>query len=582
MKYIRRLLRSVPGMRPYLVALAVLSTLAGSLIILQAHTLSRIVNGVFLEKRSLSWHSSLIKAMLLLLVIIVAQAMLVWLNGALAGRFAGHVKVELRRLLFERLLVLGPRYVQGERSGELVNTAVEGGESLDPFFCQLLPQFFLTSFVPLMVLIAVTLTDWLSGLVLILTAPLLPIFLMLVGTAADTQAKRQWQQLSLMSAHFLDVLQGLPTLKMFGRAHLQEQHIHKVSMQFAQTTLRVLRIGFLSSLVMEMGATICTAIVAVEIGLRVLYGQMDFGPALFVLLLIPEFYLPLRQLGACYHASVMSHAACDRIFAILETPLSAPVQLTQSPQQPWQQGRGELRFEGVSYSYDEQRPALREISFTIPSGKKVALVGPSGAGKSTLIQLLLRFLEPEHGRITINGKDLQALPTTEWCKQIAWVPQRPYLFNDTVRENIAIGQPDATSDEIIKAAKQAYAHEFIQALPQGYETIIGERGACLSGGQAQRLCLARAFLKNAPLLILDEATSQLDPETETFVLAATKQLMCGRTVLIAAHRLSTISDADQILVLDSGRIVKTGIHQILMQQSDLYKQLVRAYEGKHV
>jgi ATP-binding cassette subfamily C protein CydD len=236
----------------------------------------------------------------------------------------------------------------------------------------------------------------------------------------------------------------------------------------------------------------------------------------------------------------------------------------------------------VSYSYDEQRPALRGISFPIPSGKKVALVGPSGAGKSTLIQLLLRFLEPEHGRITINGKDLQALPATEWRKQIAWVPQRPYLFNDTIRENIAIGQPDATSDEIIKAAKQAYAHEFIQALPQGYETVIGERGACLSGGQAQRLSLARAFLKNAPILILDEATSQLDPEAETFVLAATKRLMCGRTVLIAAHRLSTISDADQILVLDSGRIVETGIHQILMQQSGLYRQLVRAYEGKHV
>jgi ATP-binding cassette subfamily C protein CydD len=212
----------------------------------------------------------------------------------------------------------------------------------------------------------------------------------------------------------------------------------------------------------------------------------------------------------------------------------------------------------------------------------VALVGPSGAGKSTIIHLLLRFLEPEHGRITINGEEIQALPAAEWRKRIAWVPQRPYLFNDTVRENIAIGRPDATSEEIIEAAKQAYAHEFIQALPQGYETVIGERGACLSGGQAQRLSLARAFLKNAPLLILDEATSQLDPETETFVLAATKQLMYGRTVLIAAHRLSTVSDADQILVLNDGRIVETGSHQSLTQKSGLYGQLVRAYEGKHV
>ena len=582
MKYTKHLLRYIGGIRPYLVTLAICTVLTGSLIILQAHALSQIVSGAFLEKGSLTWHSSLIKTVLLLLVVIVVQALLVWFNDALAGRLAGHVKVALRQLLFERLLALGPRYVQCERSGELVNTAVEGVESLDAFFRQLLPQIFLTAFVPLIVLIAVTVTDWLSGLVLIVTAPLLPIFLMLIGMTADAQAKRQWQQMSLMSAHFLDVLQGLPTLKIFGRAQIQEQHIRKVSLQFAQTTLRVLRIGFLSSLVMEMGATICTAIVAVEIGLRVLYGQMAFEPALFVLLLVPEFYLPLRQLGASYHASMSSNAAFERIFAILETPLPVSAQLT-IPQQSLQQDmEGEIRFEEVSYTYDEQRPALHSVSFAIPHGKKVALVGPSGAGKSTIIHLLLRFIEPEHGHILINGEDLQALPDAEWRKQIAWVPQRPYLFNDTVSENIALGQPGATREEIIAAAKQAYAHEFIQALPQGYETIIGERGACLSGGQVQRLSLARAFLKNAPLLILDEATSQLDSQTERLILAATEQLMRGRTVLVAAHRLSTVSDADQIVVLDGGRVVETGIHQSLTQQSGLYQELVRAYEGERV
>lgn len=560
--------------------MAISSALAGSLIVLQAHALSQIVNGAFLQKLSLSWHSSLIKTMLLLLMVIVSQAMLTWFNDTLAGRLAGHVKVELRQLLFERLLALGPRYVQGERSGELVNTTVEGIESLDAFFRQLLPQIFLTSFVPLIVLTSVTLTDWLSGLILILTAPLLPIFLMLIGMTADAQAKRQWQQLSLMSAHFLDVLQGLPTLKIFGRAEIQEQHIRKVSLQFAQITLRVLRIGFLSSLVMEMGVTICTAIIVVEIGLRVLYGQMAFEPALLVLLLVPEFYLPLRQLGTCYHASVNSHAVFDRIFAILETPVSAPAQLELSQQTQQQEMGGEICFEQVSYTYDEQRPALCDVSFAIPAGKKVALVGPSGAGKSTIIHLLLRFIEPEHGSITVNGEDLQELPAAEWRKRVAWVPQRPYLFNDTVRANIAIGRPGAMGEQIIEAARQAHAHEFIQALPQGYETVIGERGACLSGGQVQRLSLARAFLKNAPLLILDEATSQLDPETETWVLAATEQLMRGRTVLIAAHRLSTVAHADQIIVLEGGCVVETGLHRSLMQSSGLYKQLVRAYEGE--
>ena len=367
MKYTKHLLRYIGGIRPYLVTLAICTVLTGSLIILQAHALSQIISGAFLEKGSLTWHSSLIKTVLLLLVVIVVQALLVWFNDALAGRLAGHVKVALRQLLFERLLALGPRYVQCERSGELVNTAVEGVESLDAFFRQLLPQIFLTAFVPLIVLIAVTVTDWLSGLVLIVTAPLLPIFLMLIGMTADAQAKRQWQQMSLMSAHFLDVLQGLPTLKIFGRAQIQEQHIRKVSLQFAQTTLRVLRIGFLSSLVMEMGATICTAIVAVEIGLRVLYGQMAFEPALFVLLLVPEFYLPLRQLGASYHASMSSNAAFERIFAILETPLPVSAQLT-IPQQSLQQDmEGEIRFEDVSYTYDEQRPALHSVSFAISS-----------------------------------------------------------------------------------------------------------------------------------------------------------------------------------------------------------------------
>jgi ATP-binding cassette subfamily C protein CydD len=256
--------------------------------------------------------------------------------------------------------------------------------------------------------------------------------------------------------------------------------------------------------------------------------------------------------------------------------------LTLSQHLQQQSAGGEIRFEEVSYTYDEQRPALCGVSFAIPSGKKVALVGPSGAGKSTIIHLLLCFLEPERGNITVNGEELQALPAAEWRKRVAWVPQRPYLFNATVRENIAIGQPGATREEIIEAAKRAYAHEFIQALPHGYETVIGERGACLSGGQVQRLSLARAFLKDAPLLILDEATSQLDSETETLVLAATEQLMCGRTVLIAAHRLSTVSDADQIIVLDGGRVVETGTHQSLTQQSGLYKQLVRAYEGESV
>jgi ATP-binding cassette subfamily C protein CydD len=381
-----------------------------------------------------------------------------------------------------------------------------------------------------------------------------------------------------MSAHFLDMLQGLATLKLLGRSRDQIQTIAGISHQFRRTTLGVLRVAFLSALVMEMVATLSTAVVAVEIGLRLLYGRLAFQEAFFILLLAPEFYLPLRQLSARFHASMSGLAAARRIFEVLETrPPVAGSEVGAKPGAAFDFNVS-LRFSDVHYAYDAgERPALKGLSFEMAPGQKVALVGPSGAGKSTAAYLLLRFIEPDRGRISLDNVPLQDIAPRDWRAQVAWVPQNLYLFHASVAENIRLARPEAGHDEVVRAAQQAHAHEFIQALPQGYETLVGERGARLSGGQAQRIALARAFLKDAPLLVLDEATANLDPEDEARIQDSLARLMQGRTALIIAHRLSTVYQADQILVLADGRVVEAGTHTALLERGELYRRLVTAY-----
>ena len=556
-----------------------LSWAAGIMVAVQARTLSRVVSLVFLQGRSLSDVAFLLAALLL---IALARAGLMWASEITAHHVAGQVKRDLRERFFAHVLELGPAYTRGERSGELVNTAIEGIESLDAYFSQYLPQLALTVLVPVTFLVLVFPLDFLSGLVLLLTAPIIPVFMILIGNLADSLTRKQWQLLSQMSAHFLDVLQGLTTLKLLGRAKDQVQIIARISDRFRDTTLGVLRVAFLSALVQESVAALSTAIVAVEIGLRLLYGHLSFEQAFFVLILAPEFYLPLRLLGTRFHASVSGVTAAKRIFEVLESKPGGQATSRQGDTETRRPGEphrlGALSFENVHYAYDNgERPALKGVSFVIESGQRVALVGPSGAGKSTVAQLLLRFIEPQRGEVRVNGTRLCNVPAAEWRTQVAWVPQAPYLFNLSVVENIRMARPDATMGDLIRAAQLAHAHEFVEALPQGYDTVIGERGARLSGGQAQRIALARAFLKDAPLLILDEATSNLDPETEDLLRAATERLMQGRMTLVIAHRLSTVYRADRIVVLEGGQVVETGTHQSLVPQGGVYCRLVSAY-----
>ncbi len=579
----KRLIQYVKTMYLYVAAVGIFGVLTAICIVAQASFTARIVNNVFLLKQALP---QLQTALFILLGILALRALLVGGGEVMTNAVSCVVKSDLRHRLFSHIFRLGPLYIKGERSGEIVNTTADGIESLDAYFIQFFPQAAATLIIPTVVLITVFRIDLISGIVLLVTWPILPFFMTLIGIQANAMTKKRFQVLSLLSAHFLDVLQGLTTLKLFGRTRIQEETIRRVSERYGDVTMKVLRVAFLSSFVMEMGSTLSTGVVAVEIGLRLLYGSIPFEPAFFVLLLAPEFYLPLRSLGTQFHASMESAASAERIFDILETPPPTTAESSTATVADMTPHRS-LAFEDVHYSYpstdkDTISEALKGITFEVLAGQKVAFVGASGAGKTTIASLLLRFMEPTQGHIMVNGRPIQDVTAQVWRTQVAWQPQNPYVFNTTVAENIRMGRADAAMEEVIRAAQKADIHDFIQTLPHGYETVIGERGARLSGGQVQRLSLARAFLKDAPILLLDEATSTLDVESEEQVFRTIDEVMKNRMVLVIAHRLNTVRNADQIIVVQDGRIAAQGTHTELLQSSVVYRNLVEAYEGKGV
>jgi ATP-binding cassette subfamily C protein CydCD len=568
----RRLLTLARDSRLALTLTILSGLFIGLLAIGQAYLVSATVNDVFLEKQTLLQVSHWMQ---LLFIVIAARGLLTWLSEITANAVALRVKANLRERLFAHILALGPAFSRSERTGELTTAAVEGVEALDAYFSQYLPQLVISTLVPVSVLILVFPLDPLSGIVLLLTAPLIPFFMYIIGRGAEVVTRRQYETLSRLSAHFLDSLQGLTTLKIFGQSKAQTKNIATVSDQFRDTTLKVLQVTFLSAFALELLATISTAIVAVEVGLRLLYGQMQFHEALFLLILAPEFYLPLRMLGLRFHAGMAGTSAARRIFQILDMPVAGDNRLVVA-----ENSSDEIlpiEFEDVTFQYpDANLPALKNIDLTISRGQHIALVGPSGSGKTTFINLLLGFIQPTNGRIVTPAAAANILPF------ISWVPQQPYLFHDTLAANICLGDPNASREEIFTAARLAHLDEFIETLPEKYDTLIGEGGARLSSGQAQRLALARAFLKNAPILILDESTSSLDPETEAQVEEAMRRLMQNRTVITIAHRMNTVVKADKIIVFEAGRIIEQGTQSELLSQNGAFAKMVKANDGLQV
>ena len=565
------LLRRIPPVRLYLGATVLIGLLVAVVTVAQMAFLSKIVDRVFLKAGG---GEQAVTLLLMLAGTAVLRAGLLWVRETTAQQGAVRVKNDLRGRLFAHVLRLGPPYANSERPGELTTTLTEGVERLDPYFARYLPQVLLSAVVPLLVVAYILPRDAASAVLLVVTAPVIPVMMILVGSYAEEHTRRQWLALSRMGAHFLDALQGLPTLKAFGRVAVEEEKVERVSGEFRERTLKVLRYAFLSGLVLEFMTAAAIALVAVVLGVRLMNGAISFQDAFLVLLLTPEFYRPLRELGVHRHAGMEGKASAERIFEILDTPVppDGTVQKNLS-------GELELSFSGVRFTYPgRDLPALDGLSLTLPAGSCTALVGRSGSGKSTLVGLLLRFLHPDVGVISANGVPIGDLPAVAWRKHVALVPQRPHLFYGNVLENIRLAKPDATRSEVERAAELAGAAEFIRRMPHGYDTQIGERGQRLSGGEAQRLAIARAFLKDAALLIMDEPTSSLDPESERLVRDALDRLTRDRTSLIVAHRLNTVSTADRIVVLHEGQVAETGTHAGLLERKGHYSLMAEAYE----
>ena len=547
--------------------------------ILQMRSLSRIIDGAFLGHLDLT---QLRTPFIWLSGAVCLRASALWLSELQSQEIAARVKETIRNLLFRRLLDRGPLFTLREKTGELAACSVEGVEKIDAWYAKFLPHTIALAIVPIVLATYVLWIDWPSGLVLTLTGPLILVFMALLGMMAQHKTQRQWAALSRMSGHFLDVLQGLQTLHLFGRSSVQSAQISRVSEQFRRATLEVLSVAFLSGMVLELAASISTAVVAVEIGLRLIEGILDFRTGLFVLLLAPEFYLPFRQLGSSHHAGMEGVAAADRIFGLLDRTVgtnscsSAFVQFTDcslsfdSKASPQEQalvpsvlplsasnfGHGlHVRFQNVTYQYPGTlRPALRSLTFDLYPGRIHLLTGHSGAGKSTLIRLLLQFMQPVTGRLVVNGQLLRAVPPEIWRTQVAYVSQFPHFFEGSVLDNLRMAAPGVSLERIRAAARLAEADDFIMGLPHGYSTPIREAAGRFSGGERQRLAIARAFLKDSPLLLFDEPASHLDRPTLIKLERTFLRLARKRTTLVIAHHGFALSGADVVLELSHGQL----------------------------
>nr|WSX78176.1 thiol reductant ABC exporter subunit CydD [Streptomyces sp. NBC_00899] len=529
-----RLLRYARTTRVFLAGTVLLGLAGAGLIVAQATLIADLVVGGFQHGDGTG---ALRGDLLWLAAVSVGRALVAWLTELCAHRAGAAVTSQLRNRLLTRATALGPGWLTGRRSGELTTLATRGIDALDDYFARYLPQLGLAAVVPAVVLARILLADWISALTIVLTLPLIPLFMVLVGWATRDRMDRQWRLLGRLSGHFLDVVAGLPTLKVFGRAKAQADSIRAITGDYRKATLKTLRIAFLSSFVLELLATISVALVAVDIGMRLVHGDLSLRTGLLVLVLAPEAYLPLRQVGAQYHAAAEGLAAAEQVFEVLETePATAPGS-TPAP---------DLRTATVQVQDLAVRSegALAPTSFTLAPGETLAVTGPSGVGKTTLLSALLGFAPAAQGRILVDGVELGSLEPASWHRQIAWVPQHPHLFPGTIADNVRLARPDADDADLHAALAAAGALGFADP-----DDVIGEDGAGLSAGQRQRIALARAFLADRPLLLLDEPTANLDGDTEGALIATLRELSRGRTTILVAHRPALLPLADRVLAL---------------------------------
>ena len=552
-----------------------LGLLSGLLILAQAWLMAGLLHSLIIEHTP---RDALLQSFLLMALTFVLRAVVTWLReqvGFICGRV---IRQEMRKLVLDRLEKLGPAWIQGKPAGSWASIILEQIEDMQDYYSRYLPQIALAGIIPLLILVSVFPINWAAGLILLVTAPLIPLFMALVGMGAADANRRNFVALARLSGNFLDSLRGLDTLRLFHRGTAEIDQIKRSTEHFRARTMDVLRLAFLSSAVLEFFAYISIAVVAVYFGFSYL-GELNFGSygtpvtlfaGFLVLILAPEFFQPLRDLGAFYHAKAQAVGAAES----LVTFLSAESADMGDGDQNFPAGKTvELEARDLIIQSPQGKTLAGPLTFSIPAGQRIAIVGLSGAGKSSLLNALLGFL-PYQGSITVSGMELKSLRNDEWRKQLSWVGQNPHLPEQTLRANILLNQPDVSDEQLQSAIDRAYVSEFLPLLPQGLETELGDSAARLSIGQAQRVAVARALLSPCSLLLLDEPTASLDAHSEKRVMSALNDASKAQTSLLVTHQLEDTRDYDEIWVMDKGLIAERGTFAQLVAQNGLFTSLL--------
>lgn len=551
----------------------------GVLMVMQAWLLAALLHGFIIEGATPE-HS--IPLFVSLLLVTLTKAALAYGREVASFKAGSAVRQAIRELVLTRLGRLGPAYIQRRPAGSWASLLLEQIEEMQDFFSRYLPQMAIAVFIPLVILVSVFPVNWAAGLILLGTAPLIPLFMILVGVGAADANRRNFQSLARLSGHFLDRLKGLRTLQLFMRIRAEGEAIHDASEDFRERTMEVLRLAFLSTAVLEFFAAIAVALVAVYFGFSYI-DHLNFGSygvkvtlftGLFVLFLAPEFYAPLRELGAHYHAKAQAIGAAEQLLEFLEAEVSEPA----SGAVPFQ-AEGPIRVEACSLEVlsAEGKVLVGPLDFTLEAGTRTALVGISGAGKSSLVNALLGFA-PYRGSLKVNGQELAELDMSQWRQRLGWLSQNPQLFHASLRDNLLLARPAASDAELEAVLRRAQAWEFVSE--RGLDYRVGDQAGGLSVGQAQRIALARTLLKHTELMVLDEPTASLDRHSERAIMGTLEQASAGQTLLMITHRLDQLSQMDNILVLERGLLVEQGSFARLCEASGPFARLLSQHRSQ--
>ncbi|EJS66154.1 thiol reductant ABC exporter subunit CydD [Bacillus wiedmannii] len=561
----KRGLPSYPGSRVLYVVLTIISILEAVSIIAQTVFLARAITFLFQGETV----QSVLNETVYFGITFAVRHMLVRISQILVERFAEKTGSLLRKQLIEAYFTLGPRYVQTAGTGHLVTLSIEGIEKFKTYIELTIPKMIRSSIVPGLIVLYVFTLDIESGIILVVTIPIVIIFMILLGLAAQKMADSQYESYRVLSNHFVDTLKGLETLKYLGKSKQHEGKIEKVSKRYRKATMRTLRVAFLSSFALDFFTSLSIAFVAVGLGIRLIDGTIVLLPALTILILAPEYFLPIKQVGANYHATLDGQLAMEQIEEILQQ--QKEIGKKESNVGLIWNSASNLKLQDVKVKNDESEKAILEgIDFTWEGIGAIGVIGESGAGKSTLIDVLAGFLTPSGGKLIVNGVEIDGDTREDWQKNIAYIPQQPYIFPLSLKDNICFYETNTTDAEVERVINEVGLRSLVTSLPNGMYERIGEGGRMLSGGQEQRVAMARALLSKKPIILLDEPTAHLDIETEFEIKQAMLRLFEGKLVFLATHRLHWMKQMDHILILNKGEMIESGTYEELLKNEALH------------